>query len=144
VSCAAKWYRQNLKGEAKGSIVHELVHVVQQYGLSHRNPKATPTPGWVTEGIADYVRWFLYEPQSHGADIKPRDAAHARYDASYRTTANFLNWVTTKYDPQLVTRLNTAARAGTYTEAFWKQRTGHTAAELADEWKAALAKPSTR
>lgn len=140
VSCAAPWYRQNLSGEAKGSIVHELVHVVQQFGLSRRNPKATPTPGWVTEGIADYVRWFLYEPQSHGAEIKPRDAAKARHDASYRTTANFLNWVVTKYDPELVTRLNAAARAGTYTDAFWKQRTGHTVVELADEWKAALGK----
>ncbi|MCX7006898.1 MAG: basic secretory protein-like protein, partial [Kiritimatiellaeota bacterium] len=116
VSCAAKWYRQSLKGEAKGS------------------------PGWVTEGIADYVRWFLYEPQSHGAEISPRAAANARYDASYRTTANFLNWVVTKYDPELVTRLNAAARTGTYTEAFWKQRTGHTVQELTDAWKAALAK----
>ena len=140
VSCAAKWYRQNLQGEGKGSIVHELVHVVQQYGLSRRNPKATPTPGWVTEGLADFVRWFLYEPQSHGAELGKNALAKARYDASYRTTANFLNWVTTKYDPQLVTHLNAAARAGTYTEAFWQQRTGHAVQELADAWKAALAK----
>ena len=140
VSCAAKWYRKNLQGEGRGSLVHELVHVVQQYGLSRHNPRATPTPGWVTEGIADYVRWFLYEPQSHGAEVSARDAAKARYDASYRTTANFLNWVVTKYDPELVTRLNAAARAGTYTDDFWRQRTGHTAAELAEEWKAALAK----
>jgi hypothetical protein len=140
VSCAAKWYRQNLKGEARGSIVHELVHVVQQYGLSRRNPHATPTPGWVTEGIADYVRWFLYEPRSHGAEIGKHALAKARYDASYRTTANFLNWVATKYEPQLVTHLNAAARAGIYTEAFWKQRTGHTVQELGDEWKAALVK----
>jgi hypothetical protein len=144
VSCAAKWYRQNLKGEAKGSIVHELVHVVQQYGQSRRNPKATPTPGWVTEGIADYIRWFLYEPQSHGAEIKPRAAANARHDASYRTTANFFNFVTTKYDPQLVTQLNAAARGGTYTENFWKQHTGHTVTELADAWRVALAQPDAR
>ena len=140
VSCAAKWFRPNLKGEAKGSLVHELVHVVQQYGLSRHNPHATPTPGWVTEGIADYVRWFLYEPQSHGAELSQRAGAKARYDASYRTTANFLNWVTTKYDAQLVTQLNAAARAGTYTEAFWKQHTGHTVQELSEEWKAALTK----
>lgn len=145
VSCAAKWYRANLKGEAKGSIVHELVHVVQQYGLNRRNPKATPTPGWVTEGLADYIRWFLYEPQSHGAEVRARDAAKARHDASYRTTANFFNFVTTKYDPQLVTQLNAAARAGTYTEDFWKQRTGHTITELADAWRAnALTSASPR
>ena len=32
--------RQNLEGEAKGAIVHELVHVVQQYGRAQRG--ATP------------------------------------------------------------------------------------------------------
>jgi hypothetical protein len=25
-------------------------------------------PGWLVEGIPDYIRWFQYEPQSHGAD----------------------------------------------------------------------------
>ena len=33
------------------------------------NPEHKPTPGWLTEGIPDYIRWFLYEPQSHGADV---------------------------------------------------------------------------
>ena len=36
-----------------GLIVHEAVHVVQLY------PKFEP--GWITEGIADYIRWHLYE-----------------------------------------------------------------------------------
>jgi hypothetical protein len=31
-------------------------------------PTYKRTPGWVVEGIPDYIRWFLYEPQSHGAD----------------------------------------------------------------------------
>ena len=65
-----KWFRANLQGEAIGSVVHELVHVVQEYGRARReNPEATRSPGWLVEGLADYIRWFLYEPQSHGADL---------------------------------------------------------------------------
>ena len=61
---------------------------------------------WLVEGTADYVRWFNYEPQSHGADIVwMRRLRHftPRYDASYRISANFLNWVTEKYDKEIVT-----------------------------------------
>ena len=36
ISCGAEWFCHNLKGEAKGAVVHELVHVVQQYGHARR------------------------------------------------------------------------------------------------------------
>src|SRR5204862_5327445 len=85
ISCNLEWYRKNLKGEAVGAVVHELVHVVQQYGQARRtNPDATRTPGWLVEGIADYIRWFLYEPQTKGAEITRRNFERARYDSSYR------------------------------------------------------------
>ncbi len=78
VQCAASWFRKNLQGEAKGAVVHELVHAVQQYGRARRgNRQAERTPDWLVEGIADYVRWFLYEPESHGADITRRNLARA-------------------------------------------------------------------
>ena len=141
VRCAADWMQKNLEGEAKGAVVHELVHVVQQYNrVGRRDRRAAPTPGWLVEGIADYVRWYLYEPESHGADITRRNASRAQYDASYRVSANFINWVTQKYDPQLVTKLNAAAREGRYQVDLWKEYTGNTLQELGDEWKAALAK----
>jgi hypothetical protein len=136
ISCNIDWFRRNLQGEAKGAVVHELVHVVQQYGRARRdNPDATRTPGWVVEGIADYIRWFLYEPQSKGAEITERNLARARYDANYRISANFLNWVTGKYDKEIVKKLNTAAREGRYKEELWKECTGKTVEELGDEWK---------
>ena len=139
VRCAAQWFRANLKGEAAGSVVHELVHVVQQYGNARRNnPDATPSPGWLVEGIADYVRWFLYEPQSHGADLvwmRQRKNLRLRHDAGYRVTANFLNWVTAKYDSALVQSLNAAMRQGTYREDLWKALTGRTLLDLGSEWK---------
>lgn len=139
ITCGAGWFRQNLKGEALGAVFHEMVHVVQRYGRPARNnPNATRPPGWLVEGIADYIRWFLFEPQSHGAEITRRNLARASYDASYRITANFLNWATEKYDKDLVPQLNAALRQGQYDADLWKQRTGHTVQDLGQEWKAGL------
>lgn len=135
ISCNIGWFRRNLKGEARGSVVHEMVHVVQQYGRARRNPTAMRTPGWVTEGIADYIRWFKYEPESHGAEITSRNIARAKYDASYRVTGNFLNWMCEKFDPQFVVKLNAAARDGNYREELWVKAGGKPLAELGDDWK---------
>ncbi len=141
VRCAAAWFRRQLQGEAKGAVVHELVHVVQRYGRTRRaDPNATRPPGWLVEGIADYIRWFLYEPETRGAEITRRNLSRARYDASYRISANFLNWVTQKYDKDLVRKLNAAAREGKYSEDLWKEHTGHTVQELGAEWRTELEK----
>ena len=145
VRCAAAWFRQNLQGEAKGAVVHELAHVVQNYGMARRsNPNATRTPGWLVEGICDYIRWFLYEPQTRGAEITSRNIARAKYDGNYRISGNFLNWVTQTYSKDIVQRLNAAAREGKYSEELWKTATGHTVQELGDEWKASLEKQDRR
>ncbi len=141
VRCAAGWFRQNLQGEAKGAVVHELVHVVQNYRQARRtDPNAVRTPGWVVEGICDYIRWFLYEPQTRGAEVTARNISRARYDASYRMTGNFLNWVTQTHAKDIVTRLNAAARAGKYSEDIWKTATGRTVQELGDQWQQELEK----
>ncbi len=68
-------------------------------------------------------------------EITASNPARAKYDGSYRVTANFLNWVTTQYDPQIVQKLNAVARAGKYREELWKEATGKTVQELGDEWK---------
>ncbi len=141
VRCAAGWFRQNLQGEAKGAVLHELVHVVQNYGQARRaDPNAVRTPGWVVEGICDYIRWFLYEPQTRGAEVTARNLSRARYDASYRMTGNFLDWVTQTHAKDIVPRLNAAARAGKYSEDIWKTATGHTVQELGDRWRQELEK----
>jgi Peptidase of plants and bacteria len=139
VFVSEKWIEDQMYGQAIGSLVHETVHVVQQYGWGRRhNPDATRSPGWLVEGMADYVRWFLYEPQSHGADIvwmrRQRDF-NPRYDDSYRITANFLNWVTRHYDKHIVTQLNAAMREGKYHADLWQQNTGKTVQQLGQEWK---------
>lgn len=138
VNCNAEWFRKNLKGEAKGAVVHELCHVVQEYGRARRtNPDAARTPGWIVEGIPDYIRWFIYEPQAKGAEITQRNLSRAKYDGNYRITANFLNWVVEKYDKQIIQKLNVTAREGKYSEDLWKEYTGKTVQDLGDEWRKA-------
>lgn len=133
ITCAGAWYLQHRKDEAVGSIVHEMVHVVQQYG-DH------PAPGWLVEGIADYIRFYLFEPELHGADIAPRAAGKDHYDDSYRVTANFLNWVILQGNTTLLTTLNAALRRGNYNDKLWLRLTGHSLQELGDAWKLASIK----
>ena len=137
ITGAGNWFSHNLDGEAVGALVHEMVHVAQQYGRTRRNNRDAQIPGWLVEGIPDYIRWFLYEPQSHGAD-HVRNLENAKYNAAYRISANFLDFVTRKYDKDLVPQLNEAIRVGKYNDDLWKQLTGKPVAELADEWKDAL------
>jgi hypothetical protein len=136
VVCAADWFEKNLEGEAVGAVVHELVHVVQQY-RGRANPAAARNPGWLVEGVADYVRWYQYEPESKRPHPNP---ARAKYTDSYRTTASFLNFVTDQYDDEIVPKLNAVMREGKYAEGLWKEYTGKTADELAQEWKETLGK----
>ena len=65
INCAGPWFMRNLDGEAAGAVVHEMVHIVQQY---RRGRGGNRNPGWMVEGLADYIRWFLYEPK----DKRPR------------------------------------------------------------------------
>lgn len=138
ISMNAEWMQRELKREAKGAIVHEMVHVVQSYqGRRPRNERRERTPGWIVEGIPDYIRWFIYEPQTRGAILSKAALANAKHDASYRTSANFIDWVVRNHDKDgtLLQRLNAAARDGRYTTNVWKELTGRTEEELASDWK---------
>jgi hypothetical protein len=130
IRCAEPWFGRNLKGEAIGAVVHELVHVVQQYH-SGKNP------GWLVEGLADYVRWFKYEPKSLRPHPNPEKA---KYTDSYRTTAAFLNFVIEAHDKDFARELNTVLRAGQYSPEIWTKYTGKTVDELWDEYVVTLKK----
>ena len=112
-----------------GAMIHETVHVIQRY-------RSRNNPGWLVEGVADYVRFFKYEP----GKIGPINAQTARYNGSYRVTARFLAYVAEKYDKDLVLKLNKAMREGTYKEELFKELTGKTVQELDEEWRASLKK----
>ena len=146
VTANSTWFKGELNREAIGALLHEEVHVVQQYGRGRReNPDFKRPPGWLVEGIPDYIRWFKYEPQSHGADLiwlQGRRNQKLNYDGMYRISANFLDYVVEHYDRDktLITKVNAACRQGKYTDDLWKELTGKPLAELNDEWKAAVQK----
>jgi len=136
ITCAADWFRKNLEGEAVGAVVHEMVHVVQNYGWGRRrNSEAKRTPGWIVEGIPDYIRWFLYEPETKGAEITERNLSRAKFDANYRISGNFIDWVVRTHGKEVVPKINAAAREAKYSEDLWKEHTGKTLVELGAEWK---------
>ena len=95
--------------------------MVQNYG-------GQPVPGWVTEGIADYVRWFCYEPPSRRPRVNPR---RAKYTDGYRTTAALFDWIVRTKSSSFVRRLNEAARTGKYSDALFQHYAGR---PLDDLW----------
>lgn len=114
-----------------GAMVHEMVHVAQNY--------RGRTPGWVTEGIADFIRNYKYEPEKPMRKIDPDKV---KYDGLYQISARFLMFLTEKYDKDIVKKINRAAREGKYSEDLIKELTTKTLPELDAEWKEALKKPA--
>jgi len=110
-----------------GAMIHESVHVVQHY-------RGRGLPGWLVEGIADYVRFFKFEPGNLG----PIDPDQAHYDGSYRVTASFLAYLTRAYDEHLVLKLNQRLRAGEYKPELFEELTGKSLTALDREWRAML------
>jgi hypothetical protein len=128
IMCNADWFTQH--PDDYGAVIHELCHVVQAYG----RPRA---PSWVTEGIADYVRWFKYEP----AKRRPRpNPARAKYTDSYQTTAAFFDWIVRTKDKSFVRRMNDAVRDGKYSDDLFRQYANKPLDDLWTEYIASLKK----
>jgi hypothetical protein len=106
-----------------GMVVHELTHVIQGYRKGG--------PGWLTEGIADYVRFFHYEPETKLGPINPKRAS---YKDGYRTTAAFLAWVEKQHDAKLVNKLNASMRRGEYKDELFKDCTRKSLDELWNDY----------
>lgn len=124
ISVAADWVKKH--PEDTGMIVHELVHVVQSYPGG--------TPGWVTDGVADYIRYFQYEKKA----VSPKERRGKSYKESYRTAASFLAWIVGKHDKEIVKKLNESARARKYKDDLFKERTGK---DLETLWQEYVADP---
>jgi hypothetical protein len=118
ITCCAGWFRRH--PDDVGAVIHELCHVVQGYG-------GRPAPGWVTEGIADYVRWFKYEPANRRPQVNPEAA---KYTDGYQTTAAFFDWIVRSKNKSFVRRLNTAVREGKYDDNLFRQYAGKPLDEL--------------
>lgn len=131
---SSDFLRTQEKGEAVGCVIHEIVHIAQSSDW-RRGGRRGLVPGWVTEGVADYIRWFLFEPESRGAVI--RNPGQAKYNASYRTTANFFDWVVRHHVKDLPRKLNATYATG-YNNGLWREWTGKTVEELEADWKKSL------
>src|SRR5947208_12991929 len=106
-----------------GMVAHELTHVIQKYRRGE---------GWITEGIADYVRYYVVEPGSKRAGF---NAERQSYKGGYQPAAGMLAWLE-KDKPGTVSKLNAALRAGKYKEDFFKELTGGTPDEEWEKFKA--------
>jgi hypothetical protein len=109
-----------------GAMVHETIHNVQAYQRR--------VPGWLTEGVCDYIRFFKFEP----GKLRPPRRDRARYNGSYKVTAQFLAFVCDRHGQDFVRKLNAILRKEGYREELWKELTGKTVQELEADWKATL------
>ena len=128
ITIMSGWIEKQL--DDLGLVPHEVVHIVQNY------------PGgsefWVVEGIADYLRWAIYEgkpPAWFPVDPKPDG-----YRAGYRVAGGFLLWLESVKAPGIVRRLNTALRKREYRPELVEQWAGAPLGTLYQEYCATRAK----
>lgn len=125
VSFNPEWFRKH-PGDID-VVTHEAMHIVQAY-------PDEAGPGWITEGIADYVRYKMGVDNA-GANWKLTEYnAKQNYDNSYRITARFFVWIEQHYDKNFVKQLDAAMRSKKYTDDFAKQHTGKTFSQLWEEY----------
>ncbi len=105
-----------------GIVVHELVHVIQGY--------RSDAPKWLVEGMADYVRFYYFEPVT----ARPLNLGRLPATTGYTVTAQFLDWVVRTYNAKLIPQLNKALYDGVYSDEIWKGLTGKSLEQLNIEW----------
>jgi hypothetical protein len=123
VTISSHW--MHLHPEDIDVITHEVMHIVQDYGESSG-------PGWLTEGIADYVRYKYGANNAAAKWALPNYKPTQKYTDAYRVTARFLLWMEEKNNPGIVKELDSQLRKHTFTDNTWQQLTGKTLDEL---WK---------
>lgn len=129
ITISSEWLRK--KPNDLDVITHEVMHIVQSY-------PSNSGPGWLTEGIADYVR-FKYGVDNKGAEWSlPDYSAEQTYKNSYRITARFLAWIAKNYNEEFVILLDKNMREDTYSHSLWKENTGENLDEL---WEAYAKNP---
>jgi hypothetical protein len=130
VTFSAEWFTER-PGDL-GCIVHELSHIVQSYD---KQPEGT---GWISEGLADYVRYYC-AVDTNGWGIQVPYRPGMKYTEGYGTAAGFFYFVEKTYDPKIAVKLGHSLKYGDYTPDLWKDATGKTLDELWEEYKTAPA-----
>ena len=121
-----EWLKKN--PEDIDVVTHEVMHIVQDYRFDN--------PGWLTEGIADYVRYVYGVNNVKSRWTLPNYKASQSYMNAYRVTARFLVWVEKTKNKKVVDKLDAALRDGTYKPDLWVKLTGKTVEELWKEYSA--------
>ena len=127
ITCHMGWFKAHPNDI--GAVVHESIHVIQAY-------HSRSNPGWLVEGIDDYVRFWIYESPPK----RRLDPNRIKYTDSYQVTGAFLAWAVKAYDKDLVRKLNAACRRGEYKDGLFKTLTGKDLDALFEEFKKSLAK----
>jgi len=120
ITVVADWIRKH--PDDFGLVIHELCHVVQSY------PKGV---GWITEGIADYIRNYKFEPKPPG-----KVGSKASYKDGYKTAAVFLAWIEKTKDKDFIRKMNEALRTNKYKDGLFTEWAG---ADVDALWKEFLA-----
>ncbi|MCC8410666.1 basic secretory family protein [Mucilaginibacter sp. UR6-1] len=115
-------------------VTHEGMHIVQGYGYSYGRDLV-----WLTEGIADFIR-YKYGVDNVGSKwYLPSFKAKAQgYKDSYRVTARFFEWIDQKIKPGMIVQIDKQLRDGTFKESTWADLSGKSLDEL---WAAYSADP---
>lgn len=111
-----------------GVVIHELTHIVQGY------PSSKADTGWLVEGIADYIRWWRFEPEALNHRI---NWDRASYKDGYGTSAWLLAWAGRKHNMSLVPALDRDLRSGKDPHPTILRLTGKSVEELWKEFRAA-------
>jgi hypothetical protein len=112
---------QNANLDDLGWLTHELTHVVQNY-------QGGNVPGWFTEGMADYSRYY-YAPAGANPSwwqIPGSPTSSDSYSEGYGVAARFLIWLQQQKSSTIVNQLNRAAQAQQDFFALFQQITGET------------------
>ncbi|RXG21235.1 basic secretory protein-like protein [Leeuwenhoekiella aequorea] len=130
ITVSSKWMHSHPKD--LDLMTHEIMHIIQSY-------PGGSGPGWLTEGIADYVRFkYGLNNKEAGWSLTPFNK-NQHYSNSYRITARFLEWIRQKYDKKIIVKLDEHLRNQTYSEDLWKTYTGKDLDEL---WEIYSSNPS--
>ncbi|XP_024032282.1 uncharacterized protein LOC112094825 [Morus notabilis] len=116
-------YSGDVKREIAGVLYHESTHIWQWNGNGQ-------TPGWLIEGIADFVRLKSGYVPSHW--VKP--GGGEKWDKGYDVTARFLDYCNDLRNG-VVAELNKKIRTG-YNDNFFVKLLGKTVDQLWSDYKA--------
>ncbi len=122
---SAEWFARN-PGDL-GCLVHEMSHLVQRY------PGFAGKPGWLVEGIADYVRYRAKADDRWTIPQSYREGTS--YQNGYGIAAAFLAYLGRHHGDGLVAELNRALKSATYTDQLFQDLTGKSLDDLWEEYK---------